>query len=124
MKRKRAATRGTIAATLVIFAVAFGALEVFAYIQKSATVDEPIHLTTGYAALAARDYRVETTHPPFMRMWAALPLLFMRDVHLDTSVIDRTAPAVWHSGATRSTSRPHSSTWTTMPSGCSMPRAS
>jgi cytochrome c-type biogenesis protein CcmH/NrfG len=34
-----------------------------------------------------------------MRMWAALPLLFMRDVHLDTSVIDRTEPAVWISKA-------------------------
>jgi tetratricopeptide (TPR) repeat protein len=96
----RAATPRTIAAILIIFAVAFGALEVFAYTQKSATIDEPIHLTTGYAALAARDYRVETTHPPFMRMWAALPLLFMQDVHLDLSVIDRTEPAAWHSGAT------------------------
>src|SRR5688572_3665583 len=100
MTRKPAATPGTIAAILIVFAVAFGALEVFAYTQKSATVDEPIHLTTGYAALAARDYRVEATHPPFIRMWAALPLLFMRDVHLDTSAIDRTAPAAWNSGST------------------------
>jgi hypothetical protein len=100
MTPNRGATRGAIAATLIVFAVAFGALEVFAYTQKSATIDEPIHLTTGYAALAARDYRVETTHPPFMRMWAALPLLFMRDVHLDTSVIDRTGLATWHSGST------------------------
>jgi hypothetical protein len=99
MTPDRAATWGTIAATLIVFAVAFGALQVFAYAQKSATIDEPIHLATGYAALAARDYRVETTHPPFMRMWAALPLVFMRDVHLDTSVIDRTEPAAWHSGA-------------------------
>jgi len=100
MTPKRVDTRGTIAATLIVFAVAFGALEVFAYTQKSATIDEPIHLTTGYAALAARDYRVDTSHPPLMRMWAALPLLFMRDIHLDTSVIDRTEPAVWHSGST------------------------
>jgi cytochrome c-type biogenesis protein CcmH/NrfG len=100
MTPNRAATPGTIAAILIIFAVAFGTLQVFAYTRKSATIDEPIHLTTGYAALAARDYRVETTHPPFMRMWAALPLLFMRDVHLDTRVIDRTEPAAWHSGST------------------------
>jgi hypothetical protein len=97
---RRSLAPGTIAATLVLFAVTFGALQVVAYTRKSATVDEPIHLTTGYAALAARDYRVETTHPPFIRMWAALPLLFMRDVHLDTSVIDRTAPATWNSGST------------------------
>jgi 4-amino-4-deoxy-L-arabinose transferase-like glycosyltransferase/Flp pilus assembly protein TadD len=100
MTPNRSARPETIAATLIVFALAFGALETFAYTQKSATIDEPIHLTTGYAALAARDYRVETTHPPFMRMWAALPLLFMRDIHLDTSVIDRTDPAAWHSGAT------------------------
>jgi Flp pilus assembly protein TadD len=100
MTPDRAASRGAIAAALILFAVAFGALQVFAYTQKSATVDEPIHLTTGYAALAERDYRVETTHPPFMRMWAALPLLFMPDVRLDTSVIDRTEPRVWNSGAT------------------------
>src|SRR5689334_1436573 len=100
MTPKRVDTRGTIAATLIVFSVPFGALEVFAYTQKSATIDEPIHLTTGYAALAARDYRVDTSHPPLMRMWAALPLLFMRDIHLDTSVIDRTEPAVWHSGST------------------------
>jgi hypothetical protein len=100
MTPDRAVTPRTIAATLIVFAVAFGALEVFAYTQKSATVDEPIHLTTGYAALAAGDYRVETTHPPFLRMWAALPLLFMGDVHLDTSIIDRTAPGSWNSGST------------------------
>jgi tetratricopeptide (TPR) repeat protein len=100
MTAGRAATRGTIAAILIAFAVAFGALQVFAYTQKSATVDEPIHLTTGYAALAARDYRIETTHPPFMRMWAALPLLFMQDIRLDTSVIDRTEPSAWLSGST------------------------
>ena len=100
MTPSRIASRGRIAATLITFAVAFGALEWFAYTQKSATIDEPIHLTTGYAALAAGDYRVETTHPPFMRMWAALPLLFMREIHLDTSIIDRTEPAVWHSGST------------------------
>jgi cytochrome c-type biogenesis protein CcmH/NrfG len=99
MSLNRSGGRGRIAVTLVVFAVAFGALEWFAYTQKSATVDEPIHLTTGYAALAAGDYRVETTHPPLMRMWAALPLLFMADVHLDTSVIDRTVPAVWISKA-------------------------
>src|SRR5688572_30500718 len=31
---------------------------------------------------------------------AALPLLFMGDVHLDTAVIDRTPPLEWHSGPT------------------------
>src|SRR5688572_14046819 len=89
-----------IASVLVSFALTFSLLQWFGYRQKSATWDEPIHLATGYAALAKGDYRFESTHPPFMRMWAALPLLFMGDVHLDTAVIDRTEPAVWNSGAT------------------------
>ncbi|MQA30779.1 MAG: tetratricopeptide repeat protein [Luteitalea sp.] len=97
---ERAAPRGPIFLALAVFAVAFSVLQVVSYTQKSAIWDEPVHLTTGYVALAERDYRVEVTHPPFIRMWAALPLLFMRDIHLDTSVIDRTAPADWHSGST------------------------
>jgi tetratricopeptide (TPR) repeat protein len=92
--------RRSIALVLATFALAFTTLQWFSYTQKSATWDEPIHLTTGYAALAYGDYRVEATHPPFMRMWAALPLLFMRDVRLDTSVLDRTPPQAWHSGDT------------------------
>jgi tetratricopeptide (TPR) repeat protein len=96
---ERGTARGAIIAVLVAFAVAFSALEVVGYTQKSATWDEPIHLTAGYVALARGDYRIEGTHPPFMRMWAALPLLFMPDVRLDTAVIDRTPPAEWMSGS-------------------------
>jgi len=87
-------------ATLLVFAVVFSVLQVIAYTQKSATFDEPIHLATGYLALAKQDYRLEGTHPPFIRMWAALPLLFMRDVRVDTSIIDRTDPVEWMSGST------------------------
>lgn len=89
-----------IAGVLVLFALTFGLLQWFGYTQTSATFDEPIHLASGYAALAKGDYRFEGTHPPFMRMWAALPLLFMGDVRLDTSVIDRTPPRQWVSGDT------------------------
>jgi hypothetical protein len=41
----------------------------------SITVDEPIHLFAGYAALAQGDFRLSPEHPPLARMWAALPLL-------------------------------------------------
>ena len=92
--------RVQIAGVLVLFALTFGLLQWFGYTQKSATFDEPIHLASGYAALAHGDYRFEGTHPPFMRMWAALPLLFMGDVRLDASVIDRTPPREWVSGGT------------------------
>jgi 4-amino-4-deoxy-L-arabinose transferase-like glycosyltransferase len=87
------------AATLAAFALIFSVVQVAAYTQKSATFDEPIHLATGYLALAHQDYRLEGTHPPFIRMWAALPLLFIRDVQIDASIIDRTEPVEWMSGS-------------------------
>ena len=42
----------------------------------SATYDETSHLPSGYAALAWSDYRLNPEHPPLIKMWAALPLLF------------------------------------------------
>jgi hypothetical protein len=84
---------------LTAFAVVFSVLQVASYTQKSAVWDEPVHLATGYAAVAEGDYRVELTHPPLMRMWAALPLLFMSGIHLDTSPLDRMRPIEWHSGS-------------------------
>jgi hypothetical protein len=82
------------ALVLVIFVLTFGALEVLSLRQKSATWDEPIHLTAGYAALSSGDYRVDPTHPPLMRMWGALPLVFM-GASIDTSEIDRTPMTEW-----------------------------
>jgi 4-amino-4-deoxy-L-arabinose transferase-like glycosyltransferase/cytochrome c-type biogenesis protein CcmH/NrfG len=93
----RISDRQATALVLATFTLVFTALQWFGYTQKSATWDEPIHLTTGYAALAYGDYRVESTHPPFIRMWAALPLLFMRNVRFDSGAIDRTPPDAWHS---------------------------
>lgn len=91
--------RARIAVVLAAFALTFSVLQVASYTRKSAVWDEPVHLASGYAALAERDYRVEATHPPFIRMWAALPLLFMDGVRLDTSAIDRMSPSDWHSGS-------------------------
>jgi tetratricopeptide (TPR) repeat protein len=86
--------RRTIVLTLCVFAIAFAGMRVASYTRKSATWDEPIHLTSGYAALTRGDYRIDPAHPPFARMWAALPLLAM-DVTLDTTVIDRTPSEQW-----------------------------
>ncbi len=45
----------------------------------SPTYDEPVHLAAGYSYLEADDYRYNTLdHPPFLKMWAALPLLFTK----------------------------------------------
>jgi Dolichyl-phosphate-mannose-protein mannosyltransferase len=78
-----------VVVTLAAFAAVFTVLEIGAYTQKSATMDEPIHLVAGYVALVDRDFRVDVTHPPFLRMWAALPLVTMVDVEHSTATIDR-----------------------------------
>lgn len=91
-------SRRTNGAVLVVFAVVFATLEVVAYTQKSATWDEPIHITAGYVALAKGDYRVDPSHPPFLRMWAALPLLALRPA-VDTAEIDRTPILDWLTAA-------------------------
>ncbi|MGE0706138.1 MAG: hypothetical protein AB7P22_19630, partial [Vicinamibacterales bacterium] len=83
---------------LAIFAVVFITLQVSSYRQKSATWDEPIHLTMGYAALTRSDYRVDPEHPPFLRMWAALPLLFIDGIELDTTSIEAAPPNRWALG--------------------------
>jgi thioredoxin-like negative regulator of GroEL len=84
-----------------VYVVLFVVLAVGSFTQKSATWDEPIHLTAGYLAAANGDYRVDPSHPPLLRMWAALPLLAMDLAAVDTSIIDRTADAAWLQDAYR-----------------------
>ena len=44
----------------------------------SPTYDEPVHFAAGWSYLKADDYRYNTQdHPPFAKLWAALPLLFL-----------------------------------------------
>jgi dolichyl-phosphate-mannose-protein mannosyltransferase len=81
--------------TLLIFGVIFITLAVSSYTRESATWDEPQHLVTGYSALRFHDYRTDPEHPPFIRMWAALPLLAMDDVKMDLRGIDQVAPPTW-----------------------------
>ena len=42
---------------------------------KSPTFDEPYHLTSGFLSLTQQDFRYGTDHPPFIKSFAALPLL-------------------------------------------------
>ena len=81
-------SRLVIVAVLLTFAVVFTALTVSSYVRESATVDEPQHLTAGYIALKLSDYHVDAEHPPFLRMWAALPLLMMQQINLDTDSVN------------------------------------
>lgn len=74
------AGRAKTAALLSVFVVAYVSLGVASYTRTSATWDEPIHLTAGYAAARQADYRFDPSHPPLLRLWAALPLLFMSGI--------------------------------------------
>ena len=76
------------------FAVVFIALSLFSYCQKSAAWDEPQHLTRGYLGWHG-DQRVDPEHPPFLRLWAALPLLPMKKISLETGMINQVTPAAW-----------------------------
>jgi hypothetical protein len=84
-----------IVLALVVFAVVFVTLAVVAHSQKSGTWDEPMHLASGYAALVEGNYLVDPSHPPLARMWAALPLLGMPDVDMDSAALDRTSSPQW-----------------------------
>jgi hypothetical protein len=88
--------RGRVGTTAILlaFAAVFLGLRLHALRQDSPTFDEPLHLASGYAALAWRDYRVDPSHPPLFRMWAALPLL--RDQpSAPPPRIDNYAPELW-----------------------------
>src|SRR6266404_4955296 len=86
------------AVALLVFAAVFITLAVSSYTRESATWDEPQHVVAGYNALRFHDYRTDPEHPPFIRMWAALPLLVMDDVKVDLWKIDGTDPSSWATG--------------------------
>jgi tetratricopeptide (TPR) repeat protein len=84
---------------LAAFAGVYTTLAVVSYVQRSATWDEPMHLTAGYMALVERDYRVDPSHPPFLRMWAAVPLLVFQHPTIDTAALDRAPGPQWFTQA-------------------------
>ncbi|HVS21343.1 MAG TPA: glycosyltransferase family 39 protein [Pyrinomonadaceae bacterium] len=46
--------------------------------RKSITNDEVVHIPAGYYHLVAGDFQLNNEHPPLVKMWAALPLLFVQ----------------------------------------------
>ncbi len=46
--------------------------------RKSITNDEIVHIPAGYYHLVASDFQLNNEHPPLVKMWAALPLLFVQ----------------------------------------------
>ena len=52
--------------------LASAALSYSAALTKTATIDEPNHIVSGWRALWAGDYRQDVANPPLWRAWAAL----------------------------------------------------
>jgi len=73
--RPRHDNRLTTAIVLGCFVLLFGALSISSLLQKSPTFDEPAHLLSGYSYLKWADWRPNPEHPPFAKIWAAMPLL-------------------------------------------------
>ncbi len=63
-------------AALLLLIMAVNMLSVIA--RKGISVDEAIHIPAGYLHLIAGDFQVNNEHPPLIKMWAALPLLFIQ----------------------------------------------
>jgi len=84
--------------SLLLFTAVYITLAVSSYVRESATWDEPQHVLTGYGALKFHDYRIDPEHPPFIRMWAALPLLAMDGIRFDNHAADQVDPAAWVMG--------------------------
>jgi hypothetical protein len=49
--------------------------------DDSLTMDELAHLPAGYSYLTQKDMRLNPEHPPLIKDLAALPLLFIKDIH-------------------------------------------
>ncbi len=58
---------------LVLAANLFAAIS-----RKSITNDEIVHIPAGYYHLVAGDFQLNNEHPPLVKLWAALPLLFIQ----------------------------------------------
>lgn len=71
------------AALYFLLAVFFFQGILFIY-RKSATADEPAHIPAGWTYWKHLDFRMNPEHPPFIKMWCAIPLLFL-DLKADYS---------------------------------------
>lgn len=91
-------------AALISFIGVFSFISIGAIARLSPTVDEPVHLLSGYAALKWSDYRANPEHPPLAKLWAALPLLAFdikdpRPSAMAWDIIPITRPHTTHTGS-------------------------
>lgn len=66
------------AAACALLLLAVAANLYTAVLHKSITNDEIVHIPAGYYHLVAGDFHLNNEHPPLIKMWAALPLLFVQ----------------------------------------------
>jgi len=82
MQQGRDLRPGRLTARLLILALLlffFGqALRVA--VATSLTVDEGLHIASGYSIWRTGDYRLIEEHPPLVKLWLALPLLSLPDL--------------------------------------------
>lgn len=64
-------------AILLCFLVLITTQTVLSVREESATFDETAHLPAGYVYWRLGDYGMNAEHPPFVKLLAAFPLLFV-----------------------------------------------
>ncbi len=79
----------TLAAGL-FFVLVFIAQGVFFIRANAPTYDEATHLAAGYSYLVTGDFRLDSEHPPLIKMLQALPLYLIYKLPFDTD------PDHWH----------------------------
>ena len=67
-------------ATVVILSALFAAAVISHARSTSATYDETTHLPAGYSYWKWGDFRIGPDHPPFIKLWASLPLIASHNV--------------------------------------------
>jgi hypothetical protein len=80
---------------LAVFLLGYFPLQRISSARRSATADEPLHLTAGYVAWKYRDFRFDPTHPPLLRMWAAGALLGRVSRPVELTGIETADFAAW-----------------------------
>lgn len=71
-----------LAKIIALFLLAFVFIIAFLSIQEdSLTMDELAHLPAGYSYLSQMDMRINPEHPPLVKDFSAVPLLFLKDIN-------------------------------------------
>ncbi|MDO8663839.1 MAG: glycosyltransferase family 39 protein, partial [Candidatus Wildermuthbacteria bacterium] len=61
-------------------------ITLFSVKGDSLTMDELAHLPAGYSYLTQKDMRLNPEHPPLIKDLAAIPLLFIKDIHFPSDI--------------------------------------